>query len=120
MRGYNVLEASGGEAGLALARSHPGQIDLLVTDVVMPGMDGPTLARAVQRLRPEIRILFVSGYADETFRRNAERTEALNFLPKPFGIRQLASKVKDVLSGPAGSAASPAAGAAPVHEPASG
>ncbi|MGQ0742426.1 MAG: response regulator [Alphaproteobacteria bacterium] len=107
MRGYNVLEAGGGEAGLELARSHPGQIDLLVTDVVMPGMDGLTLARAVRRLRPETRILFMSGYADEAFRRNAERAEELQFLAKPFGIKQLASKVKDVLSGAAAPASAP-------------
>jgi two-component system, cell cycle sensor histidine kinase and response regulator CckA len=105
MRGYQVMEANGGEAGLEIVRKHPGAIDLLVTDVVMPGMDGPTLVRAARRLRPGMRILFMSGYAEDAFRRNAERAEELQFLPKPFGIKQLAAKVKEVLSG-----APPAAG----------
>ena len=99
MRGYQVMEANGGEAGLEIVRKHPGAIDLLVTDVVMPGMDGPTLARAAHRLRPDMRILFMSGYAEDAFRRNAERAEDLQFLHKPFGIKQLAAKVKEVLSG---------------------
>ncbi len=99
MRGYHVMEANGGEAGLEIVRKHPGAIDLLVTDVVMPGMDGPTLVRAARRLRPDMRILFMSGYAEDAFRRNAEKAEDLQFLPKPFGIKQLAAKVKEVLSG---------------------
>jgi two-component system cell cycle sensor histidine kinase/response regulator CckA len=99
MRGYHVMEANGGEPGLEIVRKHPGAIDLLVTDVVMPGMDGPTLVRAARRLRPDMRILFMSGYAEDAFRRNAERAEELHFLPKPFGIKQLAAKVKEVLSG---------------------
>jgi len=98
LRGYNVLEANGGEAGLEIVRKHPGAIDLILSDVVMPGMDGPTLVRAAQKIRPEARILFMSGYADDAFRRNAERAEDLHFLPKPFGIKQLAAKVKEVLS----------------------
>jgi two-component system cell cycle sensor histidine kinase/response regulator CckA len=99
MRGYTVLEASGGEAGLEIVRHHPGGIDLLVTDVVMPNMDGPTLVRAARRLRPEMRIIYMSGYAEDAFRRNEEKVEELHFLPKPFGLKQLVAKVKDVLSG---------------------
>ena len=109
MRGYQVMEANGGEAGLEIVRKHPGAIDLLITDVVMPGMDGPTLVRAARRLRPDMRILFMSGYAEDAFRRNSERAEEIHFLPKPFGIKQLAAKVKEVLSGapPARNGASP-------------
>ena len=97
-RGYQVIEAAGGEQALEIVRSGGRQIHLLVTDVVMPGMDGPTLVRAVRRLRPDIRVIFMSGYAEETFRRNEERPENLHFLPKPFGLKQLALKVKEVLS----------------------
>ena len=99
MRGYNVLEASGGEEALEIVRSATAPIDLLVTDVVMPNMDGPTLVRAVKRIRPEMAVIFMSGYAEEAFRRNDEKAEDLHFLPKPFGLKQLAAKVKEVLSG---------------------
>jgi two-component system cell cycle sensor histidine kinase/response regulator CckA len=111
MRGYTVLEASGGEAGLEIVRQHPDGIDLLVTDVVMPNMDGPTLVRAARRLRPEMRIIYMSGYAEDAFRRNDEKIEELHFLPKPFGLKQLVAKVKDVLSG-----APPAALPQSLHE----
>jgi signal transduction histidine kinase/ActR/RegA family two-component response regulator len=98
LRGYNVLEASGGEEALEIVKQRPGAIHLLITDVVMPNMDGPTLVRAVKRLRPDMAVIFMSGYAEEAFRRNDERAEELHFLPKPFGLKQLAAKVKDVLS----------------------
>ncbi|HWA90542.1 MAG TPA: ATP-binding protein [Rhizomicrobium sp.] len=98
MRGYEVLEASGGEEALEIVRAHTATIHLLVTDVVMPNMDGPTLVRAVKRLRPDMAVIFMSGYAEEAFRRNDEKAEELHFLPKPFGLKQLAAKVKDVLS----------------------
>ena len=99
LRGYNVLEAAGGEEALEIVRNHKPTIHLLITDVVMPNMDGPTLVRAVRRLRPDMQIVFMSGYAEEAFRRNDEKAEDLHFLPKPFGLKQLAAKVKEVLSG---------------------
>ncbi len=98
LRGYNVLEAAGGEEALEIVKQQPGAIHLLITDVVMPNMDGPTLVRAVKRLRPEMAVIFMSGYAEEAFRRHDEKAEDLHFLPKPFGLKQLAAKVKDVLS----------------------
>ncbi len=98
MRGYTVIEASGGEIALDAVRSHQGTIDLLVTDVVMPNIDGPTLVRAASRLRPEMRIIFMSGYAEDAFRKSEDRDENMHFLPKPFGLKQLVSKVKEVLS----------------------
>jgi two-component system cell cycle sensor histidine kinase/response regulator CckA len=99
MRGYEVLEASGGDEALEIVRQHPNAIHLLVTDVVMPNMDGPTLVRAAKKLRPDMAVIFMSGYAEEAFRRHDEKAEELHFLPKPFGLKQLAAKVKDVLSG---------------------
>jgi two-component system cell cycle sensor histidine kinase/response regulator CckA len=98
MRGYTVMEANNGDAALDIVRSHQGTIDLLVTDVVMPNMDGPTLVRAAKRLRPETRIIFMSGYAEEAFRKSEDRDENMHFLPKPFGLKQLVAKVKEVLS----------------------
>lgn len=98
MRGYQVLEASGGEEGLEIVRKATSPIHLLITDVVMPNMDGPTLVRNVKRLRPDMPVIFMSGYAEDAFQRNEERPEDLHFLPKPFGLKQLAAKVKEVLS----------------------
>ncbi|HEX3755117.1 MAG TPA: ATP-binding protein [Rhizomicrobium sp.] len=99
MRGYNVMEAGGGEEALDIVRSAQAPIHLLITDVVMPNMDGPTLVRHVRGLKPEMAVIFMSGYAEEAFRRNDEKAEDLHFLPKPFGLKQLAAKVKEVLSG---------------------
>jgi len=99
MRGYNVIEASGGEEALEHVRAEREPIHLLITDVVMPNMDGPTLVRAVRKIRPDMAVIFMSGYAEEAFRRNDEKAEDLYFLPKPFGLKQLAAKVKEVLSG---------------------
>jgi two-component system, cell cycle sensor histidine kinase and response regulator CckA len=99
LRGYNVIEAPGGEEALEIVRKASAPIHLLITDVVMPNMDGPTLVRHVRQIRPEMAIIFMSGYAEEAFRRNDEKAEDLYFLPKPFGLKQLAAKVKEVLSG---------------------
>jgi PAS domain S-box-containing protein len=98
LRGYSVLEAAGGEEALEIVQNTKSPIHLLITDVVMPNMDGPTLVRAVKRIRPDMAVIFMSGYAEETFRRNEERAEDLHFLPKPFGLKQLAAKVKEVLA----------------------
>jgi two-component system cell cycle sensor histidine kinase/response regulator CckA len=97
MRGYNVLEASGGEEALEIVKGGT-TIHLLITDVVMPNMDGPTLVRHVKQLKPDLAVIFMSGYAEEAFRRNDQNSEDIHFLPKPFGLKQLAAKVKDVIS----------------------
>jgi two-component system cell cycle sensor histidine kinase/response regulator CckA len=98
MRGYNVLEASGGEEALEIVQSGKVEIHLLITDVVMPNMDGPTMVRHVKELKPDLAVIFMSGYAEEAFRRNDQNSEDIHFLPKPFGLKQLAAKVKDVIS----------------------
>jgi two-component system cell cycle sensor histidine kinase/response regulator CckA len=99
MRGYRVLAASGGEEALDIVHSQDGEIDLLISDVVMPSMDGPTLVKAVRELKPALRIIFISGYAEEAFRNSPDRPEDFHFLPKPFSLKQLTTKVKDVLEG---------------------
>jgi two-component system cell cycle sensor histidine kinase/response regulator CckA len=98
MRGYNVLEASGGEEALEIVKSGASKIDLIITDVVMPNMDGPTMVRNVKASHPDLPVIFMSGYAEEAFRRNDQSSEDIHFLPKPFGLKQLAAKVKEVLS----------------------
>jgi two-component system cell cycle sensor histidine kinase/response regulator CckA len=99
MRGYNVLEAGGGEEALEVVKRDGDKIDLVITDVVMPNMDGPTMVRHVKALKPDLQVIFMSGYAEEAFRRNDQTSENIHFLPKPFGLKQLAAKVKEVLAG---------------------
>ena len=98
MRGYQVLEAGGGEEALEIVKAGTSKIDLIITDVVMPNMDGPTMVRAVKAMNPALPVIFMSGYAEEAFRRNDQNSEDIHFLPKPFGLKQLAAKVKEVLS----------------------
>ncbi|MBP2229329.1 two-component system cell cycle sensor histidine kinase/response regulator CckA [Azospirillum agricola] len=95
-KGYQVLEAKNGEAALQQIESDGARIDLLITDVVMPQMDGPTLARHVRRLRPEMRVIFISGYAEDRLG-DVDGVDVAHFLPKPFSLKQLASKVKEVI-----------------------
>ncbi len=98
LKGYNVLEAPGGEEALEIMKASTVPIHLLITDVKMASMDGLTLAREVKKLKPDMRVLFISGYVGDVFRDQDERTENVHFLPKPFGLKQLTAKVKDVLS----------------------
>ena len=94
--GYAVITADNGEDALAiLARGE--EIDLLVSDVVMPGMDGPTMAREARKDRPDLRILFMSGYAEEQLR-NSINVDNASFLPKPFSVQELAEAVKRSLA----------------------
>ena len=94
-KGYTVLEADSGKTALELMEASEQPIDLLVTDVVMPQMDGPTLTKEVEARRPNIKVIFISGYAEDAFRSKVDAK--VNFLPKPFSLSQLASKVKEVM-----------------------
>ncbi len=97
-KGYTVLEADSGDSALELLASCEERIDMLVTDVVMPRMDGPTLMGHVRRSNPDIQVVFISGYAEDIFRDELENDETINFLAKPFSIRELAAKVKEVMA----------------------
>ncbi|MDA5193237.1 response regulator [Govanella unica] len=96
-KGYNVLEADSGEQALALVEKHGDSINLLISDVVMPNMDGPTLVQNIRERRYGMKIIFISGYAEDAFRKNLGKGAEFSFLPKPFSLKQLAEKVKDVL-----------------------
>ncbi len=96
-RGYYVLEAANGDRALDIMKGHEGAIDLVVSDVVMPGMDGPTLAGHVRELRPDTKIIFISGYAQDAFENSVVPAENMSFLAKPFSLKQLAARVKEVL-----------------------
>ena len=93
-RGYKVLEAGSGVEALEVMERVKGKIDLVVSDVVMPEMDGPTLLRHLRERNPDIRIVFMSGYAEEAFRKNLGPDEDFVFLPKPFTLKKLAETVK--------------------------
>jgi signal transduction histidine kinase/ActR/RegA family two-component response regulator len=96
-KGYKVIEARSGEAALVIMGQDSEPIDLLITDVVMPEMDGPALVEEVRQRRPDMKVIFISGYAESAFRQQASDGSMLHFLAKPFSLKQLATKVKDVL-----------------------
>jgi len=95
--GYTVIEARTGQEGLAACRRHPGPIDLLLTDVVMPEMGGPQLAEQVTRLRPEMAVVYMSGYAEGALVHQGVVSEGIALIEKPFSHSQLAQKVRHAL-----------------------
>ncbi len=96
-QGYEVTTAADGEEGLE-AIVNGGQFDLVVSDVVMPSMDGPAMAREIRALKPDLPFLFMSGYAEENLRRDIDIPN-MHFLPKPFSVQQIAETVERVLRG---------------------
>ncbi|CDO37455.1 Sensor protein [Novosphingobium sp. KN65.2] len=95
-QGYEVTSARDGEEGLALVEEG-GQFDIVVSDVVMPSLDGPAMAREIRRLQPNLPVLFMSGYAEEQLRKEIGLSNAW-FMPKPFSVQQLSEKVGEVLA----------------------
>ena len=95
-RGYTVLEAGNGVEAIEAFDKH-GHVDLVVSDVVMPEMDGPTLLKELRRRDPNVKIIFVSGYAEEAFSKNLPSQEQYAFLAKPFTLKQLVAEVKKTL-----------------------
>ena len=96
-RGYKVLEAENGEKGLEIAETHHDHIDILITDVVMPGIGGRELARNLLSLRPGISVLYLSGYTEDAVITHATMGPNTAFLQKPFTLQNLAKKVREVL-----------------------
>jgi CheY-like chemotaxis protein len=95
--GYHVFEAPNGEEALRIAASVPGGCQLVVTDVVMPGMSGKALAEELHARWPGIKVLFMSGYPNEVILRHGVIDGAVNYLEKPFTPSQLAAKVREVM-----------------------
>ncbi|HKV46621.1 MAG TPA: ATP-binding protein [Candidatus Acidoferrales bacterium] len=96
--GYSVVEASDGYSALELARAHEGPIHALITDVVMPGLSGRELSEQMAKLRPGIKVLYMSGYTDQSAFRNGILHKGAELLQKPFGMSTLASKLKEILA----------------------
>jgi two-component system cell cycle sensor histidine kinase/response regulator CckA len=97
-RGYEVIEAADGEEALELAEQHAGEIDLLISDVIMPGLDGPTMLKKARPFLGDAPVMFISGYAEAEFSDLLEGETGITFLPKPLDIKILAEKVKQQLA----------------------
>ncbi len=98
-RGYTVLEAGNGVEAIAMLEKSDDEVDLVVSDVVMPEMDGPTLLRELRRRNPALKIIFVSGYAEDAFQKHLPADgEQFVFLAKPFTLKQLVNAVKETLA----------------------
>jgi two-component system cell cycle sensor histidine kinase/response regulator CckA len=97
-RGYTVLEAGNGVEAIEVLEKSDGQIDLVVSDVVMPEMDGPTLMRELRSRNPGLKIIFVSGYAEDAFQKHLPADGKYAFLAKPFTLKQLVNAVKETMA----------------------
>ncbi|MDP1701761.1 MAG: response regulator [Aestuariivirga sp.] len=96
-RGYTVVEADSGESALDVMAAQTEPFDLILSDVVMPEMDGPTMLRELRKRGVKTKVVFVSGYAEDAFEKNLEGQTDFAFLPKPFSLKQLVEKVKEVM-----------------------
>lgn len=96
-KGYTILEADCGETGIELMQQHGKEVEVIVTDVIMPGMNGPTMIEKITAEYPNVKVIFISGYAEDIFVNNYGTERSFNFLAKPFTLKQLASKIKEVL-----------------------
>jgi len=100
-KGYSVQEAASGDEALEMLQNGADAIDVLITDVVMPGLDGPSMIRKVRETHPAMKVIFISGYTEDSFRKRLDVDEDVHFLAKPFTLEQLAGKVKEIMSEPA-------------------
>ncbi len=96
-RGYEVIEAADGEEALELAEQHAGQIDMMISDVIMPGLDGPSLLKKARPYLGDAPVMFISGYAESDFSDLLQDEAGVSFLPKPLDIKTLAERVKQEL-----------------------
>jgi two-component system cell cycle sensor histidine kinase/response regulator CckA len=97
-RGYSVIEASNGVEAMEALEEKNGAVDLVVSDVVMPEMDGPTLLKTMRGKNPDLKIIFVSGYAEDAFEKSLPENQQFAFLPKPFTLSQLVAAVKETMT----------------------
>jgi two-component system cell cycle sensor histidine kinase/response regulator CckA len=97
-KGYTVLEADCGEAAIELMQQEGGKVELIISDVIMPGIDGPSMVKEVWKQFPHLQVIFISGYAEDALGKMEDSENEFFFLPKPFTLKQLAEKVKEVTS----------------------
>jgi two-component system, cell cycle sensor histidine kinase and response regulator CckA len=96
-RGYTVLEANSGEVGLEVIEGDAVGFELILSDVVMPEMDGPTMLAELRKRGITTKVIFMSGYAEDAFEQHLKNPDDFAFLQKPFSLKQLIEKVKDVM-----------------------
>lgn len=96
-KGYTVLEADCAETAIEVMQEHGSTVQVIVTDVIMPGMTGPAMIEKIIPDYPNVKVIFISGYAEDAFVDNYGAERSFNFLAKPFTLKQLASKIKDVI-----------------------
>jgi two-component system cell cycle sensor histidine kinase/response regulator CckA len=94
-----VLQAGNGIEAIEVLEANGGNVDLVVSDVVMPEMDGPALLKELRKRNPALKIIFVSGYAEEAFEKSLPEGEQFSFLAKPFTLKQLVAAVKETMAG---------------------
>ena len=94
---FNVITASDGQEALKICTET--SVDLVLLDIMMPGIDGSSLIRKVRETHADLKVIFISGYAEDTFRKRVDDGGIVHFLPKPFSLKGLAAKVKDVMEG---------------------
>jgi two-component system cell cycle sensor histidine kinase/response regulator CckA len=99
-RGYTVFEAGNGVEAIDVIERRGGNVDLVVSDVMMPEMDGPTMFKELRKRHPDIKVIFVSGYAEDAFQKSLPDPEKYDFLPKPFTLKQLVAQVKETMGRP--------------------
>jgi DNA-binding response OmpR family regulator len=97
--GYHVIEAANGEEALSAEKRHPGEINILVTDVILPGMNGKALSEHLRVRRPKLKVIFMSGYPDEVISPRGIVERGVAYLSKPFSPDFLVARVRDVLEG---------------------
>ena len=99
--GYHILSAASGQEALAVAAKYPGKIDLLLTDVVMHPLSGPDLAQTLAHSRPEMKVIFISGYANATLAPDGVLKPGTVLVNKPFTMKILSARLREVLGSPA-------------------
>lgn len=97
-KGYKILEAEDAEEGLAIIAENEGQVDLVISDVIMPGMTGPEMVKEIKKTNPDLKIIFMSGYTEDAFVGTGLENDDLNFLQKPFNLKDLAAMAKKVIN----------------------
>ena len=98
-KGFTVMDANCAEVALDIIKEKGNEIDVIITDVVMPGMSGPDMIKQVSKDYPDIKVIFISGYGEDAFIETYGTERSFNFLSKPYSLKQLVMKVKEVIEG---------------------
>ena len=98
-QGYNVIVSQNSEEALSLLEAHEGLVDILLTDIVLPGMNGRELYEIAVQSKPQLKVLFMSGHSDDVIAHRGVLDEGIQFIQKPFSVQKLAAKMREVMDG---------------------